>query len=84
MELCPLWSNQKSEVDIIHPVHATRTSPKRGPKFRDLPVGLITQWAANGMGSKAITAKLKAEQGIEVSYKTIQRLLSGERKQLRI
>jgi len=34
------------------------------------------------MGSKAIAAKLKAEQHIGVSYKTIQRLLSGERKQL--
>jgi hypothetical protein len=31
------------------------------------------------MGSKAIASKLKKELGIKASYKTIQRVLSGER-----
>lgn len=33
-----------------------------------------------GKGSKAIASQLKREQSIVVSYKTIQRILSGERK----
>jgi hypothetical protein len=51
---------------------------KRGPKHKALPVKLITQWASEGMGSKAIAVRLKGE-GVEISYKTIQRLLSGQR-----
>ena len=70
------------EVDIIQPPGATRTSVKRGPKHRPLPEGLINLLAGEGLGSKAIAASLKAEFGITVSYKTIQRILSGERKQL--
>jgi hypothetical protein len=70
---------KKSEVDIIHPADALRKLRKRGPKPKDLPEKLITQWANNGMGSKAIAARLK-DEGIEVSYKTIQRLLSGKRQ----
>jgi len=56
------------------------TGTKRGPKRRQLPEDLIKQWSSEGMGSKAITSQLKAELGITVSYKTIQRILSGERK----
>ena len=74
--------SKKFGVDIINPVDATKTGAKRGPKHKALPVELIKQWAGEGMGSKAIAAKLKAEQYIGVSYKTIQRLLSGESKQL--
>lgn len=73
---------KKFEVDIIHPPGATRAVVKRGPKHRQLPEDLIRQLASEGMGSKMIVARLKAEHGIIVSYKTIQRILSGERKQL--
>lgn len=54
---------------------------KRGPKHKVLPVDLIKQLHAegDGLGAKAIASKLKAEQGIEVSYKTIQRVLSSQR-----
>ena len=69
-------------MDIIHPADAIRTRGKRGPKHRRLPADLIRQLAAEGMGSKAIAARLKAEPGVKVSYKTIQRIISGERKQL--
>jgi len=79
--MSPLES-KKIEVDIIHPPGATRVSGKRGPKHRSLPEDLIMQWAGEGMGSKAIAARLKAEYGVKVSYKTIQRVLSGERKNL--
>lgn len=50
-------------------------------KKRELPEELIKQLHNNdeGLGSKAIASKLKAEQGIDVSYKTIQRILAGQR-----
>jgi len=57
------------------------TGAKRGPKHKALPEDLITRWAQEeSMGSKAIAARLKTELGITISYKTIQRLLSGERQ----
>ena len=68
-----------SEVDIIQLSVAARASGKRGPKHKALPQELIKLWAGEGMGSKSIATKLKAEQGIDVSYKTIQRVLSGQR-----
>ncbi len=49
-------------------------------KKRLLPNDKIKQLHKDGMGAKAITTKLKKEEGIDVSYKTIQRILSGERK----
>lgn len=52
---------------------------KRGPKHKALPVELIVHWVGEGMGSKVIASKLNSELGIKVSYKTIQRSLSGER-----
>ena len=45
-----------------------------------MPEDYIRQLADDGMGSKLITTKLKAEHNIHVSYKTIQRVLKGERK----
>lgn len=80
--------SQKSEVDIIHPpvmsgakgrFTCKTTSGKRGPKHRRLPEDLIRQLASEGMGSKAIADRLRAEPGVTVSYKTIQRILSGQR-----
>ena len=68
------------EVDIIQPSVAKVTRVKRGPKQKPLPQELIEQWAGEGMGSKAIASKLNNELGIKISYKTIQRLLSGERE----
>jgi hypothetical protein len=84
-DMCTIMStmsDKKFEVDIINPPAMSRTPGKRGPRHRTLPDGLINQWASEGMGSKAIATKLKGELGIEVSYKTIQRVLSGERKRL--
>ncbi len=54
---------------------------KRGPKHRAIPHELVKQWASGGMGSKAITSRLKNELDITVSYKTVQRILSGQREQ---
>lgn len=66
---------------IIHPLEATGAIArgKRGPKHRELPEDLITQWGNRGMGSKAIAAKLKGEFSITVSCRTIRRILSGQR-----
>jgi hypothetical protein len=73
-------NGKKSEADIIQPSVAKVTREKRGPKQKALPQELITQWAGQGMGSRVIALKLNNELGIKVSYKTIQRLLSGERE----
>lgn len=72
-------ADKKIKVDIIHPPGGKVTHKKRGPKQKDLPVDLITQWDGEGMGSKGIAARLKKEYSITVSYKTIQRILSGQR-----
>lgn len=70
-------NSKKSEVDVIIARAAARPLPKRGPKFTSLPEDLIRQWAGEGIGSKAIAARLKGEHDIDVSYKTIQRRLQG-------
>ena len=69
---------KKFEVDIINPPDAIRTSTKRGPKHKHLPEDLIRRLSGEGIGSKAIVARLRTK-GLKVSYKTIQRLLSGQR-----
>jgi hypothetical protein len=53
---------------------------KRGPKPKELPEALIKRWAEEGLGGKAIASRLESELGVKISYKTIQRLLSGKRK----
>lgn len=74
--------DKKTEVATFNPADAIRTLPKRGPKHKVLPVELITQWASEGMGYKRISAKLKVEHGIEVGFRTVARVVKGERKQL--
>ncbi len=61
-------------VDNFRP----RGRPKTYKKF-PLPDHKIKQLHKEGMGAKAIATQLKREQGIDVSYKTIQRVLSGQR-----
>jgi hypothetical protein len=60
-------------MDIFRP----RGRPKHYEK-RELPEELIRQLSSEGMGSRAIASTLK-KRDIIVSYKTIQRVLSGER-----
>lgn len=71
-------NSEKNTVAIIPPRVAIRPSSKRGPKFRDLPVNFIRELAGLGHGPKAIATRLKAD-GIAVSYKTVQRVLAGQR-----
>jgi len=75
---------EKSGVDKILPAEGEPRIfihyKKRGRKPKELPEALIRQLAEEGLGSKAIASRLVSELGIEVSYKTIQRLLSGKRK----
>jgi len=65
------------EVDNFRPRGRPKTYEKRA-----LPDGIIKQLHDDGMGAKAIATNLKTEEGIDVSYKTIQRVLSGERTAL--
>lgn len=67
-------------VDISSPTVASGATKKRRRKYKQLPEGFIKQLATEGLGSKAITTRLRKERGVTVSYKTIQRVLSGERK----
>jgi hypothetical protein len=69
-------NEEKSEVCIIPSETPKRTKTKRGPKHIELPDDLILKWANEGMGSKAITTRLKGEHGIKVHYSTIQRRIS--------
>lgn len=71
--------SKKIEVAVNKPLAAPRTASRRRPRHKALPHALIKQWASEDIGSKAITTKLKKELGIKVSYKTVQRVLSGER-----
>lgn len=55
--------------------------PRGRPKSYEkcsLPNKRIKQLHNKGMGSKAIASKLRTE-GVDVSYRTIHRILSGER-----
>jgi hypothetical protein len=49
-------------------------------KKRLLPEDKINQLNKEGIGAKAIATYLKTEADIFVSYKTVQRVLSGERR----
>ena len=64
-----------SEVDSFRP----RGRPGSYKKHT-LPEDTIKQLSKEGLGSKAIATRLKNENGIQVSYKTIQRVLSGIRR----
>ena len=71
--------DKKTEVAIITPVTPIRPSGKRGPKHKALPIKLIAQWASEGMGYKRIATRLKDEHGIEVGFRTVARVVKGER-----
>ena len=71
---------KNSEVAIIQPVTPkVARNGKRGPKYKKLPLTEIKRWATGGMGSKAISRKLAKDYGINVGFRTVARVLSGER-----
>jgi len=70
--------HEKTSMDIIQPLVREVTLGKRGPKFTELPDDLITQWAGEGMGARAISTKLEKEYQVITSYKIIQRRLQLE------
>ena len=76
--------DEKSKVAMITPSVAPTKASKRGPKPKALPVELITQWASEGIGYKRIAARLKVECDIEVGFRTVARVVKGERKQLEL
>lgn len=71
-------NEEKNTVAIIQPSVGKVIRAKRGPKHRALPVELIEQWHDEGLGSKAIAAKLN-KKGIKVGFRTVARILSGQR-----
>lgn len=68
----------KITVALFQPSVSSKASNKRGPKHKALPVDVIRQLASQGNGSKKIAATLKT-QGVKVGFRTIARMLSGER-----
>ena len=70
---------QKNSIAIIKPSVGKVTREKRGPKQKPLPVELIIKWAGEGMGSQAITTRLKNELGIDIGFRTVARVIKGER-----
>jgi len=54
----------------------------RGRKQVELPLGYIAWLAEGGMGYKKIAANVNVECGLNCSYRTIARVIRGERKQL--
>jgi hypothetical protein len=67
-------NSQNITVDKLDPPIPVRPIVHPGPKSMALPLDRIVKLAADGMGSKLIAKQLNAD-GIEVSYKIIQRLL---------
>ena len=65
---------QKTSMDILALPVPIRPIVHPGPKNMALPLDRIAKLTADGMRSKLIARQLNAD-GIEVSYKTIQRLL---------
>ena len=70
-------NSPRLKVDIFRP----RGRPTTYKKCQ-LPVEEIKQLSKERMGAKAIATKLRKEYDIKVSYKTIQRVLSGERRDI--
>ena len=68
-------NDKKSEVAKIKP---TVRNNGRGRKQKQLPIELIMKLADESMGSKRIASRLNAE-GIEVGFRTVARIISGER-----
>jgi hypothetical protein len=66
-----------SNRDKLTPPEAQKNKP--GPKPLPLSEDLINQLASQGLGSRVIAKKL-TEHGINTSYKTVQRVLSGQRQ----
>lgn len=64
-------------VSMVQQQAGNMSTGKRGPKSRVLPWSLILKLAAEGLAPKAIAARLYAQQGLKISYKTIERKLRG-------
>lgn len=74
-----ILEDKKISMDKLKAVTPKVTRKKPGPKIKELPEDLIKQLNEQGLGSNAIATSLKSK-GIEVSYKTIQRIINGQRQ----
>lgn len=70
---------KKVKVGHNSPATSKAAPKKRGPKCKSFPEGLIIGWASEGLSNRAIATILKVEYDIVISYKTIQRILKGQR-----
>ncbi len=70
-------NEKKITVDKIQPREIEqKAKSSRGSKVKDLPGDRIGELSRQGYGAKAIASRLR-EEGVAVSYKTVQRRLQG-------
>jgi hypothetical protein len=80
-------NGEEITVDKIKPsapsgaIHRIRTEA-RGRKQISLPLDYIEHLVEAGLGYKQIAAKIRVEYGIVASYRTVARVVKGERKLL--
>lgn len=60
------------------PLKNATEKKKLGRPKKESPAEIILQMSAEGLGSRQISLNLHAE-GVDISYKTVQRVLSGQR-----
>lgn len=81
VSIMSIVDDKKNSMDII-PLSASKTTyaksqKRRGPKPKSLPVAEIRKMGKT-MGARAIASRL-TNQGISISYKTVERILKDER-----
>lgn len=74
------WDIIASDLSDVKP-QAQDTAGKRGPRHHALPIPLIKQLAAEKKSSREIANEVKLQTKTKVSYRTVQRILSGQREE---
>ena len=75
----PSYGLGKKQIIMSHFAEA-KILKKRGPKHRDVPEHLIKQLAANQiLKPRGIARVMLSEHQTKISYKTVERILKGQR-----
>jgi hypothetical protein len=72
--------DKRTRVDKLEPVTPKRPiGRKPGPRPMFLPTDRVRHLAGQGLGAKAIATLLRRDDQLDVSYKTVERLLRGQK-----
>jgi len=77
----PTWDIITPDQSTV-PAQAQVTTGKRGPRHHALPEELIRQLATEKKSSRKIADEVRLRTKTTVSYRTVQRILSGQRKEI--